>query len=193
MPEGIRCSLKVWSSTTTVWPALTPPWYRTTTSADLLNRSVIFPFPSSPHWAPITTTLAKAFQGAKVHTVSNYRQPRPIVSTKYFLKPGQTHLKLNFSFQVWRPNGWVQQGLLNLHHHRLFLMFCLSNDLLTRYSHYHNNVAGYFPNSLSFDITAILSAMLWAMNKSIERIFVVKGHLRLGQPHEDYWVRSLMR
>lgn len=28
-------------------------------SADLLSRSVILPFPSSPHWAPITMTLAK--------------------------------------------------------------------------------------------------------------------------------------
>ena len=26
---------------------------------DLLSKSVIFPFPSSPHWAPITITLAK--------------------------------------------------------------------------------------------------------------------------------------
>src|SRR3954452_16281541 len=38
-----------------VWPALLPPWKRTTASACSASRSVIFPFPSSPHWAPTMT------------------------------------------------------------------------------------------------------------------------------------------
>src|SRR5215467_8334608 len=43
---------------TRVWPALCPPWKRTTMSACYDNQSTILPFPSSPHWAPTTTTLA---------------------------------------------------------------------------------------------------------------------------------------
>src|ERR1700748_788371 len=43
---------------TRVWPALWPPWKRTTMSACSDNQSTILPFPSSPHWAPTTTTLA---------------------------------------------------------------------------------------------------------------------------------------
>src|SRR5205823_955579 len=42
-------------STTRVCPALLPPWKRTTTSASAARRSTIFPFPSSPHWVPVTT------------------------------------------------------------------------------------------------------------------------------------------
>src|SRR3954454_10589881 len=56
MPEGIRWSLKVSVPRTIVWPALLPPWKRTTASARSASRSVTFPFPSSPHWAPMTTS-----------------------------------------------------------------------------------------------------------------------------------------
>src|SRR6185369_6647233 len=45
--------------TTSVCPALCPPWKRTTASARLASQSTILPLPSSPHWAPITVTLAK--------------------------------------------------------------------------------------------------------------------------------------
>ena len=45
--------------TTSVCPALCPPWKRTTTSARLASQSTILPLPSSPHWAPTTVTLAK--------------------------------------------------------------------------------------------------------------------------------------
>ena len=41
-----------------VWPALCPPWKRQITSARSLSQSTILPLPSSPHWAPTTTTLA---------------------------------------------------------------------------------------------------------------------------------------
>src|ERR1700690_3274777 len=43
---------------TSVWPALWPPWKRTTTSARSDSQSTILPLPSSPHWAPTTATLA---------------------------------------------------------------------------------------------------------------------------------------
>src|SRR5450759_3558875 len=45
---------------TSVWPALWPPWKRTTMSARLASQSTTLPLPSSPHWAPITATLAIA-------------------------------------------------------------------------------------------------------------------------------------
>src|SRR3954447_10888642 len=38
-----------------VWPALLPPWKRTTTSACSARRSMTLPLPSSPHWAPTIT------------------------------------------------------------------------------------------------------------------------------------------
>src|SRR3954464_1635999 len=43
---------------TSVWPALWPPWKRTTTSACSDSQSTILLLPSSPHWAPTTTTFA---------------------------------------------------------------------------------------------------------------------------------------
>src|SRR6266511_5033672 len=52
MPLGTRWSRKVRPPTTTVWPALLPPWERTTTSILSASRSVALPLPSSPHWAP---------------------------------------------------------------------------------------------------------------------------------------------
>src|SRR5881275_206049 len=55
IPDGIRWSFQVCPLRTIVWPALLPPWKRTTTSARSASRSVTFPFPSSPHWAPTTT------------------------------------------------------------------------------------------------------------------------------------------
>src|SRR4051812_24492927 len=57
-PDGSRLSLYSILPTTSVCPALWPPWKRTTTSARCDSQSTIFPFPSSPHWAPITATLA---------------------------------------------------------------------------------------------------------------------------------------
>src|SRR5207248_5141221 len=47
----------------TVWPALFPPWLRTTISASAVRTSMIFPFPSSPHCAPIRIVLAMTFLG----------------------------------------------------------------------------------------------------------------------------------
>src|SRR5271165_6463047 len=58
IPDGSRASLNTLPSMTRVCPALWPPWNRTTTSAPTDSQSTILPFPSSPHWAPTTTTLA---------------------------------------------------------------------------------------------------------------------------------------
>src|SRR5918999_2063953 len=52
----MRWNLKTSSPRTIVWPALLPPWKRITRSARSASRSTIFPFPSSPHWAPTMTT-----------------------------------------------------------------------------------------------------------------------------------------
>src|SRR5437867_11111968 len=54
MPEGIRWNTKVSRALTTVWPALDPPWKRTTTSASRARMSTILPLPSSPHCVPTT-------------------------------------------------------------------------------------------------------------------------------------------
>src|SRR6185436_17665155 len=43
---------------TRVWPALWPPWKRTTTSARSDSQSTILPLPSSPHCEPMTATFA---------------------------------------------------------------------------------------------------------------------------------------
>src|ERR1700687_3653818 len=43
--------------TTSVCPALFPPWNRTTTCACSVSKSTTLPFPSSPHCAPTTTTF----------------------------------------------------------------------------------------------------------------------------------------
>src|SRR5687767_3088181 len=57
MPEGMRCSTVFLPAITSVWPALWPPWKRTTPCARSVSQSTILPLPSSPHCVPITTTL----------------------------------------------------------------------------------------------------------------------------------------
>ncbi len=71
MPEGIRWNFHLVPSRTIVWPALLPPWKRITRSACSAKRSVIFPLPSSPHWAPTITMPAIA------RSQSKDRRPRP--------------------------------------------------------------------------------------------------------------------
>src|SRR5690606_34946004 len=56
MPEGIRCSTVLRPPMTRVWPALWPPWKRTTAPISSVSRSTILPLPTSPHCAPSTTT-----------------------------------------------------------------------------------------------------------------------------------------
>src|SRR3990167_4858428 len=57
MPLGIRCSAVFTPLITSVWPALWPPWKRTTPVAVSVSQSTSLPLPSSPHWVPTTTTL----------------------------------------------------------------------------------------------------------------------------------------
>src|ERR1051325_2595173 len=57
IPEGIVWSTNFSRPTTTVWPALLPPWYRTTTSTSGAMQSTTLPLPSSPHCIPTTTML----------------------------------------------------------------------------------------------------------------------------------------
>src|SRR5262245_52412786 len=57
MPEGMRRSTVLRPPITSVWPALWPPWKRTTPSALSVSQSTILPLPSSPHWVPMTTTF----------------------------------------------------------------------------------------------------------------------------------------
>src|SRR3712207_9026683 len=53
----MRCSAYLSpSGVITVCPALLPPWQRTTYGTRPPSRSVALPLPSSPHWAPISTT-----------------------------------------------------------------------------------------------------------------------------------------
>ena len=54
-PRGSGAASTPRSPRTIVWPALLPPWKRTTASPCSASRSVILPLPSSPHWAPTIT------------------------------------------------------------------------------------------------------------------------------------------
>ncbi|EKD85599.1 MAG: hypothetical protein ACD_37C00681G0009 [uncultured bacterium] len=49
IPEGIKWKGYFLLFAITVWPALLPPWKRTTKSEVEARKSMIFPFPSSPH------------------------------------------------------------------------------------------------------------------------------------------------
>src|SRR3954467_204751 len=55
IPDGMRWNFHVSPACMIVWPALLPPWKRTTTSACSARRSMTLPLPSSPHWAPTIT------------------------------------------------------------------------------------------------------------------------------------------
>src|SRR6187397_1428147 len=57
MPDGISLSTVFLPPMTSVWPALWPPWKRTTPCACSVSQSTTLPLPSSPHWVPMTTTF----------------------------------------------------------------------------------------------------------------------------------------
>src|SRR5689334_23714002 len=57
IPEGTRCSTVFLPPITRVWPALCPPWKRTTPWAWSVSQSTTLPLPSSPHCVPMTTTF----------------------------------------------------------------------------------------------------------------------------------------
>ena len=73
-PAGIRCRIVFSPSTTSVWPALLPPWKRTTMSASAARRSTTLPLPSSPHWAPMTTVAAMALRAGAASRRDDLRQ-----------------------------------------------------------------------------------------------------------------------
>src|SRR6476659_77380 len=78
---------------TSVWPALWPPWKRTTISACSDNQSTILPFPSSPHWAPTTTTLAisKVFPAILWSQHEGSGKPVAIFPDHALALPSQNH------------------------------------------------------------------------------------------------------
>src|SRR5260370_2152574 len=67
----------------TVCPALLPPWLRTTMSALAVSTSMILPFPSSPHCAPIKIVFAiEIGNGQKIfpmHPLGHTRDCCPII------------------------------------------------------------------------------------------------------------------
>src|SRR3989441_7143571 len=77
MPEGIEWSTYFSRPTTTVWPALLPPWYRTTTFTCGASTSTTLPLPSSPHWVPTTTMLGMAGLPPRPHQLLGRLQRRP--------------------------------------------------------------------------------------------------------------------
>ncbi len=56
-PEGISRRTVLRPPITSVWPALWPPWKRTTPFALSVSQSTILPLPSSPHCVPMMTTF----------------------------------------------------------------------------------------------------------------------------------------
>src|SRR3954469_1563301 len=83
---------------TSVWPALCPPWKRTTTSACSDSQSTILPLPSSPHWAPTTTTFATG-------------QPSETTVTLRIKKPGARPGSGENLARSLHRSGPVRQGL----------------------------------------------------------------------------------
>src|SRR6476660_3739118 len=69
IPEGMSCNAVLTPLITSVWPALWPPWKRTTPCAWSVSQSTTFPLPSSPHWVPMTTTFF-----ATVSTLAQFAQ-----------------------------------------------------------------------------------------------------------------------
>ena len=57
MPEGMSRTIVFWPPIPSVWPALWPPWNRTTADTRSVSRSTTLPLPSSPHWVPMTITF----------------------------------------------------------------------------------------------------------------------------------------
>src|ERR1700734_104416 len=72
MPDGTRWNFHSRRPRTIVWPALLPPWKRTTASARSASRSVILPLPSSPHWSRTITMpgLEGSLRGRSVDDVA---------------------------------------------------------------------------------------------------------------------------
>src|SRR5207247_5289474 len=101
MPEGIWCSTNSPAPVFTVWPAFAPPWYRTTRSALSASTSTIFPFPSSPHCAPTTTTQCRL--GPNISPPAKRKAPggtpgHPLTEPTYLAAPLQRSLPAHQSY-----------------------------------------------------------------------------------------------
>src|SRR5665811_2289955 len=66
MPEGMIWNLYSPCSLTMVWPALLPPWNRTTIWLFSARLSIMRPLPSSPPWVPTTTVAGMSLMPATV-------------------------------------------------------------------------------------------------------------------------------
>src|SRR5262245_11709965 len=101
--DGSSDSLKVWLPITRVCPALCPPWKRTTISARSDSQSTILPLPSSPHWAPITTTFAMPGSLRARASALHARQPAR------YSAPGPRAKVMPFSTAP-APRRWARQS-----------------------------------------------------------------------------------
>src|SRR6476619_4083420 len=81
---------------TSVWPALWPPWKRTTTSACSESQSTILPLPSSPHCEPTTTTFAIASSSLPFHAE---HRPNGVRSVHFRIQSQPTGRKLALKFK----------------------------------------------------------------------------------------------
>src|SRR3954447_20529083 len=76
-PAGTRFRIVFSPLTTRVWPALLPPWKRTTRSASAASRSTTLPFPSSPHCGPMTIVAGMALQVEQLRRDDLRQRPEP--------------------------------------------------------------------------------------------------------------------
>src|SRR5512145_2801161 len=87
MPDGTVCRMNRSRPTTTVWPALLPPWKRTTTLTWGVMTSTTLPLPSSPHCVPTTTMLGMPLspqlgevRGRALQHVAHNQRPLALVA-----------------------------------------------------------------------------------------------------------------
>ncbi len=123
MPDGSSASLKTFSPMTSVWPALWPPWNRTITSAATHSQSTILPLPSSPHWAPTTTTFAIAdpLRAAAIKIQNEQSPGNAAMATRGSLRECRTRkrpLSKAARFCAFRTSGGLQGlGSVNIAAH----------------------------------------------------------------------------
>src|SRR5438105_11355726 len=120
MPLGIRCSAVFTPLITSVWPALWPPWKRTTPCAISVSQSTSLPLPSSPHWVPTTTTLRPFVfvitarsdrlirKGLDDPLAAASRQLAVAMEFVHFALVARQHADDGFAARAQRGNGFAQ-------------------------------------------------------------------------------------
>src|SRR5579885_2469565 len=112
-PDGSRLRRYSTLPTTRVWPALWPPWKRTTISARSDSQSTILPLPSSPHWVPTTATLpisaSRRDRPAVLQDVIAAEPPRLRVPIRRRRQRGDGHPALRAQRRRTRPVGAERQ------------------------------------------------------------------------------------